>query len=80
MQHRSFRISPMPRFALLLVGLGLLAILLTVGLVVGDATLPGRLPLLGAAGLAAFGGLSLVVGLWLLEPAGGPAEAGLRRN
>jgi hypothetical protein len=78
MQHRSFRISPMPRFALLLVGLGLLAILLTVALIIGDATLPGRLPLLAAAGLAGFGGLSLVVGLWLLEPGGAAPE--LRRR
>ncbi len=59
----------MPRFALLLVGLGLAAILGTVTLVLGDATLPGRVPLVAAACLAGFGGLSLVVGLWLLEPA-----------
>ncbi len=58
----------MPRFALLLVGLGLVAILATVVLVLGDATLPGRVPLMAAAWLAGFGGLSLVVGLWLLEP------------
>ncbi|NKE45887.1 hypothetical protein HB662_13935 [Roseomonas frigidaquae] len=60
----------MPRFALLLVGIGLVAILATVTLVLGDATLPGRVPLIAAAGLAGFGGLSLVVGLWLLEPTG----------
>ena len=59
----------MIRFALLLVMLGLAAILGTVMLVLGDATLPGRVPLAAAAGLAAFGGVSLVVGLWLLEPA-----------
>jgi hypothetical protein len=61
----------MPRFALLLVGLGLVAILATVVLVLGDATLPGRVPLMAAAWLAGLGGLSLVVGLWLLEPTAG---------
>lgn len=58
----------MPRFALLLVCLGLIAILATVTLVLGDATLPGRVPLMAAACLAGFGGLSLVLGLCLLEP------------
>jgi hypothetical protein len=58
----------MPRFALLLVVLGLVAILSTVVLVLGDATLPGRVPLMTAAILAGFGGASLVIGLWLLEP------------
>ncbi|WP_137177158.1 hypothetical protein [Roseomonas sp. AR75] len=58
----------MPRFALGLVVLGLASILLTVILVMGDATLPGGLPLFAAALLAGAGGISLVCGLWLLEP------------
>ena len=58
----------MPRFALGLVVVGLLAILLTVLLVMGDATLPGRVPPLAAAILAGLGGVLLVGGLWLLEP------------
>ena len=58
----------MPRFALGLVVVGLLSILLTVLLVMGEATLPGRLPPLAAALLAGLGGVSMVAGLWLLEP------------
>ncbi|MFM2148876.1 MAG: hypothetical protein RLZZ187_1182 [Pseudomonadota bacterium] len=58
----------MHRIALGFVVLGLLAILLTVVLVMGDATLPGRVPPMVAALFAGFGGLSLVGGLWLLEP------------
>jgi len=58
----------MPRFALSLVLLGLVSTLATVLLVMGDATLPGRLPPVLAAFLAGFGGASLVAGLWLLEP------------
>ena len=57
----------MPRIALGLVVVGLLAILLTLVLVLGEATLPGRLPPVLAALLAAFGGLSLVGGLFLIE-------------
>jgi uncharacterized membrane protein YqjE len=63
----------MPRIALSLVVFGLLAILATVVLVLGDANMPGRVPPLLAAGLAGLGGLSLVVGLWRLEP---PARRG----
>ena len=58
----------MPRIALCIVFLGLMAILLTVVLVMGEATLPGRLPLFGAACLAGLGGVALVLGLWMLEP------------
>jgi hypothetical protein len=58
----------MPRFALGLVVVGLLSILLTVTLVMGDAVIPGRLPPLAAALLAAVGGMSLVGGLCLIEP------------
>lgn len=57
----------MPRFALASVLLGLFAILTTVVLVLGDATVPGRVPPLVAAGLAGLGGLFLVLGLWRLE-------------
>ena len=58
----------MPRTALGLVVVGLLSILLTVLLVMGEATLPGRVPPLAAAMLAGLGGVALVGGLWLLEP------------
>jgi hypothetical protein len=60
----------MPRLALGLVVVGLIAVLLTVLLVMGEATLPGRLPPLLAALLAGIGGVSLVGGLFLLEPRG----------
>jgi hypothetical protein len=59
----------MPRLALTFVVIGLLAILFTVVLVMGDATLPGRLPPFAAAVLAGAGGAALVLGLWLIEPA-----------
>jgi hypothetical protein len=74
----------MLRFGFLLVGLGLAAILLTILLVLGEATLPGRLPPMAAALLAGGGGLSLVAGLFLLEPRGeralslGRADSDLR--
>lgn len=58
----------MPRLALTLVTFGLLAILLTLLLVLGEATLPGRMPPFAAALLAALGGLLLVGGLFLIEP------------
>jgi hypothetical protein len=60
----------MPRTALGLVVVGLLSILLTVLLVIGEATLPGGVPPLVAALLAGMGGLALVCGLWLVEPRG----------
>jgi hypothetical protein len=59
----------MPRLALLLVLSGLLAILGTLLLVMGDAMLPDRVPPFAAAVLAALGGVSLVGGLFLVEPA-----------
>jgi hypothetical protein len=65
----------MHRIALGLVILGLVAILLTVVLVLGEATLPGRLPPFAAALLAGFGGLSLVGGLWMLEPRSGRRQS-----
>jgi hypothetical protein len=58
----------MPRLALLLVFSGLMAILLTLLMVVGDAMLPGRVPPFAAAVLAGLGGLALVGGLFLVEP------------
>ena len=58
----------MPRTALGLVVVGLLSILVTLALVMGEATLPGRVPPMAAAMLAGLGGMSLVGGLWLLEP------------
>jgi hypothetical protein len=58
----------MPRTALGLVVIGLLSILVTLALVMGEATLPGRVPPMAAAMLAGLGGMSLVGGLWLLEP------------
>jgi len=60
----------MPRFALCLVVLGLLAVLLTVVLVMADVTLPGGLRPFAVALLAASGGIALVAGLWLLDGAG----------
>jgi len=48
---------------------GLLAILLTVVLVMGDATMPARVPPMAVALLAGLGGVSLVGGLFLVEPA-----------
>jgi hypothetical protein len=64
----------MHRIALGLVVLGLLSILTTLVLVMGDATLPGRVPPSAAALLAGFGGLFLVGGLFLLEPRGRPSQ------
>jgi hypothetical protein len=61
----------MPRLALFSVFLGLLAILATVVLVLGDANLTGRVPPLLTAGLAGLGGLLLVLGLWRIEPNAG---------
>jgi hypothetical protein len=66
----------MPRFALGLVVVGLLSVLLTLALVMGEATLPGRVPPLAAALLAGFGGVALVGGLSLLEPRRRPSFAG----
>jgi|GEM_PF-1356915 len=70
----------MPRIAFGLVLAGLVSILLTVLLVMGDATLPGRLPPFAAAMLAGLGGVALVCGLWLLEPRGGSELVGIERR
>lgn len=61
----------MPRLAFLLLATGLLAILLTLVLVLGDAMLPGRVSPLFAAMLAGLGGTALVGGLVLVEPGRG---------
>jgi hypothetical protein len=58
----------MPRTAIGLVAAGLLAILLAVVIVMGDATLPGGVPPAAVAVLAALGGAALVFGLWLVDP------------
>ena len=57
----------MPRTAIGLVVAGLIAILLTLLLVFGAATLPGGVPPIAAALLAGLGGLAIVAGLFLLE-------------
>ena len=61
----------MPRLAFLLLASGLLAILFTLVLVLGEAMLPGRVPPFFAAGLAGGGGLALVAGLIMIEPGRG---------
>jgi hypothetical protein len=58
----------MPRLALFLVTLGLASILLTLVLVMGDAAMPARVPAFAAAILAGLGGVSLVSGLFMIEP------------
>jgi hypothetical protein len=60
----------MPRTALGLIIAGLVAVVCTLTLVLGEATLPGRLPPQAAAMLAAAGGAFLTLGLWLLEDRG----------
>ncbi|HEY4251520.1 MAG TPA: hypothetical protein VGM87_09980 [Roseomonas sp.] len=58
----------MTRFALGLVVTGLLLNLLLVVLLLGDAMLPLKLSLSAAAALAVAGGVTLTVGLALVEP------------
>jgi hypothetical protein len=60
--------ASMPRLAILLVFSGLVAILLTLLMVLGDAMLPGRVPPFAAAMLAGLGGIGIVGGLFLVEP------------
>lgn len=57
----------MPRIALGLIVAGLLSVLMTVVMVMGELTVPGRLPAMTAAWLAAGGGVLLVLGLCFLE-------------
>jgi hypothetical protein len=66
----------MPRTALGLIIAGMVAELATLTLVLGDATLPGRMPPQFAALIAAAGGLLLTAGLWLLEGRGRRPEFG----
>ena len=61
----------MPRLAFLLLATGLLAILFTLALVLGEAMLPGRVPPFLAAALAGAGGMALVGGLVMVEPGRG---------
>jgi len=60
--------AAMPRLAILMVFSGLVAILLTLLIVLGDAMLPGRVPPFAAAMLAGLGGIAIVGGLFLVEP------------
>jgi hypothetical protein len=51
-----------------MIATGLLSTLLLVVLLLGDATAPGRVPLVVAAGLAVGGGALMLGGLRMLEP------------
>ena len=58
----------MPVIPITLIATGLLGNLLLVVLLLGDATAPGRVPLVVAAVLAIGGGALMLGGLRLLEP------------
>ncbi|CAH0245974.1 hypothetical protein [Roseomonas sp. CECT 9278] len=58
----------MPVIPIALITTGLLGNLLLVLLLIGDATAPGRVPLVVAAVLAIGGGALMLGGLRLLEP------------
>lgn len=58
----------MPVIPIALIATGLLGNLLLVVLLLGDATAPGRVPLVVAAVLAIGGGALMLGGLRLLEP------------
>ena len=58
----------MPVIPIALITTGLLGNLLLVVLLLGDATAPGRVPLLVAAVLALGGGALMLAGLMMLEP------------
>jgi hypothetical protein len=62
------RSTPMPFIPLAMIAAGLVGNLLLVLLLLGDATAPGRMPLVLAAVLALGGGALLLGGLMLLEP------------
>jgi hypothetical protein len=62
------RSDAMPFIPLSLIGAGLLGNLLLVLLLLGDATAPGRMPLVVAAALALGGGAMMLAGLLMLEP------------
>ncbi len=58
----------MPFIPLTLITTGFLGNLLLVAMLIGDATAPGRVPVLAAAVLALGGAALMLVGLALLEP------------
>lgn len=58
----------MPVIPITLIAAGLLGNLLLVVLLLGDATAPGRIPLVVAAALAIGGGALMLGGLRMLEP------------
>lgn len=58
----------MPVLPIAMIATGLLGNLLLVVLLLGDATAPGRVPLLVAAVLALGGGALMLGGLMMLEP------------
>jgi hypothetical protein len=60
--------TAMPVIPIALIATGLLGNLLLVVLLLGDATAPGRVPLVVAAVLAIGGGALMLGGLRLLEP------------
>jgi hypothetical protein len=60
--------TAMPVIPIALITTGLLGNLLLVVLLLGDATAPGRVPLVVAAVLAIGGGALMLGGLRLLEP------------
>lgn len=58
----------MPVIPITLITAGFLGNLLLIVLLLGDATAPGRVPLLAAAVLALGGAALMLVGLMMLEP------------
>lgn len=58
----------MPFIPLTLIATGFLGNLLLVAMLIGDATAPGRVPLIAAAVLALGGAALMLGGLSLLEP------------
>lgn len=58
----------MPFIPLTLIATGFLGNLLLVAMLIGDATAPGRVPLIAAAVLALGGAALMLGGLALLEP------------
>lgn len=64
----------MPVIPITLIVTGFLGNLLLVALLIGDATAPGRIPLMAAAVLALGGAALMLGGLALLEPRGEQAR------
>jgi hypothetical protein len=60
--------TAMPVLPIAMITTGLLSTLLLVVLLLGDATAPGRVPLVVAAALAIGGGALMLGGLRMLEP------------